>query len=82
MKPLGLINGQEIVDIVSSHSNGIRLSRLLEIAAQRFGPRACFHTSCQIGLDIDELLVYMEAHEKLIISKGVVFASSSLARAM
>ncbi len=82
MKPLGLINGQEIVDIVSSHSNGIRLSRLLEITAERFGPRACFHTSCQIGLDFDELLVYMEAHEKLIISKGVVFASSSLARAM
>lgn len=82
MQPPELFNGQEIIDIVSAHSNGIRLSRLLEIAAERFGPRACFHTSCQIGLDIDELLIYMEAHEKLIISKGMVFASSLLARAM
>jgi hypothetical protein len=82
MNPPAFFNGQEVIDIVSSHSNGIRLGRLIGIAAKRFGPGAFFHMSCHIGLDLDELLVYLEAHDRLVISKGVAFAPPRLCNAM
>ena len=80
MKSQSIINGQEILGIITEHPHGIRLSGLLERVAERFGSQARFHTSCQIGLDVDELLVYLEAHDKIMISNGVVFSSFALIR--
>lgn len=82
MKSPSLINGQEILGILEKHSHGIRLSRLLELVSERFGSHARFHTGCQIGLDVDDLLVHLEAHGKIMISNGVVFSSFSLIRTL
>jgi hypothetical protein len=82
MKNTALINGQEIVEIVSANSHGIRLSRLLELVAERFGPNTRFNVGCHIGVDFDCLMVYLESHGILSIYDGVVFTSFPLARAM
>lgn len=82
MNPPTLINGQEVVTIVSENSHGVRLSRLFELVAERFGPRARFCVGCHIGVDFDSLMVYLESHGILSIYDGVVFNSFPMARAI
>jgi probable metal-binding protein len=67
------IHGQEISDLVSAYPNGIRLSQLSEAVAKRFGSLAGFHTGSRVGLDLDALLVSLEARNKLRIVRGVVY---------
>jgi probable metal-binding protein len=67
------IHGQEIIDLVSAHPDGIRLSQLAETVAKRFGSMAVFHTSCRLGLDLDHLIVSLESRHKLRIVRGVVY---------
>ncbi len=74
-----VINGHEVIDLVSAHPNGIRLSQLSETVKNRFGASAVFHTCSRLGLDLDDLLVFMEAREKVRIVRGVVFPCSSRA---
>ena len=77
MKAITSINGNEIVDLVSANPNGIRLSRLIEKASDKFGPFVTFHTSSHIGVDLDSLLVFLEARNKIRIVRGVVMPASS-----
>jgi probable metal-binding protein len=67
------VHGQEIIDLIRSHPNGIRLSQLAEVVISRFGSSALFHTSSRIGLDLDDLLVLLEARNQLSIVRGVVY---------
>lgn len=67
------VHGQEIIDLIRSHSNGIRLSQLAESVLRRYGSGAVFHTNSRIGLDLDDLLVLLEARSKLSIVRGVVY---------
>jgi probable metal-binding protein len=77
MSPSATVTGLEIIDIVAAHPDGIRLSQLSETVIKRFGARVTFHTSSRLGLDFDDLLVFLEARNKLRIFRGVVFPSSS-----
>lgn len=75
-----VIHGQEVVDLVSAYPDGIRLSRLVEAVAERFGALVGFHNSSRVGLDLDGLLVSLEARNKLRISRGVVYPGGSSTR--
>jgi probable metal-binding protein len=81
MKRPTLVNGQEVLEIVSKHPFGIRLGRLHELVAERFGPSVSFHTGCQAGLDIDELMLYFEKRGHIGISSRIVTAPRQMARA-
>jgi probable metal-binding protein len=72
MRTITSINSNEIVDIVSANPKGIRLSRLIEKVSAKFGPSVTFHTSSHIGIDLDSLLVFLEARNKIQIVRGVV----------
>ena len=71
------VHGHEIIDLVSSHPEGIRLSQLAETVVKRFGRGATFHTCSALGMDLDALLSFLEAREKVRISNGVVHAGGS-----
>jgi len=81
MKRPSLVNGQQVLEIVSKRPFGIRLGQLHELVAERVGPSVSFHTGCQAGLDLDELLLYFETRGDIEISRGLVTASHPLARA-
>ena len=72
-----VIDGQEIVDLVSAYPEGIRLSLLAETVAKRFGSLAGFHNRSRVGLDLDGLLMSLEARNKLRIARGVVYPGGS-----
>ena len=71
------VHGHEIIDLVSSHPDGIRLSQLAETVTERFGKSATFHTCSTMGMDLDGLLAFLEARDKVRIVRGVVFAGGS-----
>jgi probable metal-binding protein len=71
------VHGHEIIDLVSSHPEGIRLSQLAETVVKRFGSGATFHTCSTLGMDLDALLSFLETRDKVRISNGVVHAGGS-----
>lgn len=71
------IHGHDIIDLVATHQEGIRLSQLMEIVAERFGKMATFHTCSAAGMDLDELLHFLEARDKVRIVAGVVYPGNS-----
>ncbi len=71
------VHGHEIIDLVSSHPEGIRLSQLAETVVKRFGSGATFHTCSALGMDLDALLSFLETRDKVRISNGVVHAGGS-----
>lgn len=73
------VNGQEITDLIRMHPQGIRLGQLVETARRRFGPGATYHTCSRLGLDLDDLLVFLEARNRLRIVRGVVYPCGSVA---
>lgn len=81
MKHPTLVNGQEVLELISKQPFGIRLGRLHELVAERYGPSISFHTGCQAGLDLDELMLYFESHDRIGISRGLVTTSRQMARA-
>lgn len=66
------VHGHEIINLVSSHPDGIRLSQLAETVMKRFGSSATFHTCSALGMNLDALLAFLEARDKVRISNGVV----------
>jgi Protein of unknown function (DUF2492) len=79
MPPTITVSGLEVVDMVSACSCGIRLSQLHETVIKRFGPFVTFHTSSRLGLNFDDLLVFLEARNQLRIFRGVVFPRGAAA---
>ena len=71
------IHGHEIIELVSNHPDGIRLSQLAGDVVERFGQGATFHTCSAQGLDIDRLLAFLEVRGKVRITGGVVFPGGS-----
>ena len=67
------IHGHDIIDMVSNYPDGIRLSQLMELVGERFGKSAIFHTCSAAGMDLDELLRFLEARDKVRIKGGVVY---------
>ena len=73
------VHGHEITDIINAHPTGIRLGQLVETVNRRFGPAATFHSSSRLGLGFDDLLIFLEARNKLRIVCGVIFPCGSSA---
>ena len=48
---------------------------------ERFGAAARFRTSMGAGLDLDELMVYLEARDKIRVTGDMVFPGGRPARA-
>ena len=71
------IHGHEIIELVSNHPDGIRLSHLAEIIDERFGKFVTFHTCSTQGMDLDGLLAFLEAREKVRIVSGVAYPGGS-----
>jgi probable metal-binding protein len=71
------IHGHDIIDLVATHPDGIRLSRLMEIVSERFGKSATFHTCSAAGMVLDELLHFLEARDKVRIKSGLVYPGGS-----
>jgi probable metal-binding protein len=71
------IHGHDIIDLVSQHPDGIRLGRLMEMVEDRFGKSVTFHTCSAAGMDLDGLLHFLEARDKVRITAGTVFPGGS-----
>jgi probable metal-binding protein len=71
------VHGHNIIDLVSSHPDGIRLSHLMEIVVERYGRSVTYHTCSAMGMDLDGLLRFLEAKEKVRIKSGVVYPGGS-----
>ena len=71
------IHGHDIIDLVSTYPDGIRLGQLMEIVNERYGRSVTFHTCSAAGMDLDGLLHFLEAREKVRIASGVVYPGSS-----
>ena len=71
------IHGHDIIDLVATYPEGIRLSQLMEVVDERFGKAVTFHTGSAMGMDLDALLRFMEDRDKVWITSGVVFPGGS-----
>ncbi|MGL4399049.1 MAG: DUF2492 family protein [Luteolibacter sp.] len=72
-----VIDRQEVLEIVSTFPEGIRLSQLVEKVAARFGNAATYQTGSSFGMDLDALLATLEAREKVRIVKGIIYPASA-----
>ena len=71
------IYGHDIIDLVATYPDGIRLSQLMEVVDERFGKSVIFHTGSSTGMDLDGLLRFLEDRDKVRITSGVVFPGGS-----
>jgi probable metal-binding protein len=71
------VHGHDIIDLVSQYPGGIRLGRLAEIVEERYGRLATFHTCSAQGMDLDALLVFLEARDKVRVTAGEVYPGGS-----
>lgn len=68
------IPGHKVIDLVSAHPQGIRLNQLAKAVEERFGKAVKFQAYTLLGLDLDDLLVFLEARDKVRIDSDIVFA--------
>lgn len=71
------IHGHDIIDLISTFPDGIRLSQLMDIVGERYGRYVTFHTCSTMGMDLDGLLAFLEARNKVRITSGVVYPGGS-----
>jgi probable metal-binding protein len=71
------IHGHDIIDLVTTYPDGIRLSQLMDLVGERFGRNVSFHTCSAMGMDLDGLLRFLEERDKVRITSGVVYPGGS-----
>lgn len=49
----------------------------MEVVNERFGKSVTFHTGSAMGMDLDGLLRFLEARDKVRITSGVVYPGGS-----
>ena len=64
------IHGHDIIELVATYPEGIRLSQLMELVGERYGRSVTFHTCSAMGMDLDGLLAFMETRDKVHIVIG------------
>ena len=74
MKTHVAVSDKDIVHLIAEQSMGVVLERLADLVLQRYGPTAVFHTCSRIGLDLDDLIVLLEARHRVQVIDGVIFA--------
>ena len=72
-----VIDRQEVLEIVSTFPEGIRLSQLVEKVSTRFGNSATYQTGSSFGMDLDALLAALESRGKVRIVKGIVYPTEA-----
>ena len=77
MSPSTIVHSSEIADLISKYPKGIILSELIEIIGKRFGSSSKFQTGSLLGKDIDYLLLFLEARNKVRIVRDVVYPSAA-----
>ncbi len=71
------IHEHDIIDIMATYPDGIRLSQLMDIVDERYGKSVTFHTGSSTGMDLDGMLRYLESQDKVWITNGVVYPGGS-----
>ena len=71
------IHGREIIELVTAHPKGIRLKRLAEIVATRYGVSVSFHTCTTRDMTLDNLLALLVLRHKVRIVRDVAFPGTS-----
>lgn len=71
------IHGHEVIEMVSCFPGGIAREELAATLVDRFGAEARFHTCSADGMDLDGLLEFLEARDKVRLADGVVFPGGS-----
>lgn len=71
------IHGHDVIDLVATYPDGIRLSQLMGVVDERFGRHVSFHNGSAMGMDLDGLLRFLEARDKVRITSGVVYPGGS-----
>lgn len=66
------IHEHDIIDLMATYPDGIRLSQLMEVVDERYGKSVTFHTGSSTGMDLDGMLRYLESREEVRITRGVV----------
>jgi probable metal-binding protein len=61
----------------TSHYRGNNLRQLMGIIGERYGQNVTFHTCSAAGMDLDGLLHFLEARDKVRITSGVVHLGGS-----
>lgn len=67
------VNGHDIIDLIATYPDGIRLSQLMDVVATRYGKSVTFHTGSTMGMDLDAMLALLESKAKVKITRGVVY---------
>jgi hypothetical protein len=67
----------EVLAILESFPEGVRLGHLFEILSDRLGLHPVFHTATSSGLDFDDLIRCLEMDGRIRISKGMAFPSDA-----
>ena len=71
------IHEHDIIDLVATYPEGIRLSQLMEVVDEKFGKSVTFHTGSSTGMDLDNMLRNLESREKVRITSGVLYPSGT-----
>ena len=73
MPPAVTVHDYEVINLISKYPDGIRLSQLMDVVADRHGKFISFQTSSALGMDLDGLLRLLESRDKVRIVSGVVY---------
>jgi probable metal-binding protein len=71
------IHEHDIIDLMATYPEGIRLSQLMDVVDERYGKPVTFHTGSSTGMDLDGLLRYLESRDKVRITSGVGYPGGS-----
>jgi probable metal-binding protein len=71
------IHEHDIIDLVATYPEGIRLSQLMDVVDERYGKSVTFHTGSSTGMDFDGMLRHLESRGKVRITSGVVSSGGS-----
>jgi probable metal-binding protein len=77
MRPPTIVHSNEVSNLIANYPKGIRLSQLAEKVAKQFGASSKFQTGSLYGMDIDDLLAFLEARDKVRIVNGVIYPCSA-----
>jgi hypothetical protein len=64
---------REVIQLVSTHPNGVSLKQFAELVTERFGYCARFQDGALIGIDLIDLLVLLEGRDEVCVVSGVVY---------
>jgi probable metal-binding protein len=71
------IHEHDIIYLMATFPEGIRLSQLMDVVDERYGKSVTFHTGSSTGMNPDGMLRHLESRGKVRITSGVVYPGGS-----